>query len=98
MAEKAQAVARKGQTAAGQVQEGHSSACRRKETPQVQAWYSCPLRDPQVPKVDGAADQEAPISKVGERDCPRLKRKVEFCQWGNPGTAGGSGGLSCWPI
>ena len=35
---------------------------------------------------------------VGEGDCPGLKRKVEFCQWGNPGTAGGSGGLSCWPI
>ena len=78
MAEKAQAVAGEGQTAVGQVQEGHSSACRRKETPQVQAWYSHPPRDPQVPKVDGAVDQEAPISKVGERDCPGLKGRLNF--------------------
>ena len=84
----------------GQVplQEGHSSACRRKETSQVQVWYSCPPRDLQVPKINRVADQEAPIPEVGEGDCPGLQVKAELCQWGNPGTAGGSGGLSCWPI
>ena len=85
----------------GQVplQEGQSSACRRrKETLQVQAWYSCPLRDLQVSKINGVADQKAPIPEVGEGDCPGLQVKDELCQWGNPGTAGGSGGLSGWPI
>ena len=103
--EKAQAIAGEGQTAevtaAGQVplQEGHNSACRRrKETSQVQAWYSCPPRDPQVPKIDRVADQKTPIPEVGEGDCPGLQVEAELCQWGNPGTAGGSGGLSCWPI
>ena len=104
LAEKAPAIAGEDQTAevtaAGQVppEEGHSSACRRKETSQVQAWYSCPPRDSQVPKVNRVADQEAPIPEVGERDCPGLQVEAELCQWGNPGTAGGSRGLSCWPV
>ena len=64
----------------------------------IQAWYSSPPRNLPISEVHRAADQEAPISKVGEGDCPGLERKAEFCEWGNPGTAGGSGGLSFWPI
>ena len=77
LAEEAHTVAGEGQTvevtAAGQGQEGHSPACRREEeASQVQVWYSRPPRNPQVPKIDGAADQEAPVQEVGERDCPGL--------------------------
>ena len=39
-----------------------------------------------------------PFQRLVREIAQDLKRKVEFCQWGNPGTAGGSGGLSCWPI
>ena len=38
----------------------------------IQAWYSIPLRNPPIPEVHRAADQEAPVPEVGERDCPGL--------------------------
>ena len=69
-------------------------AGRSEEATKIQAWYSSPLRNPPISEVHRAADQEAPISKAGEGDCPGLERRAEFCQWGNPGTAEGSGGLS----
>ena len=31
-----------------------------------------------------------PISKASERDCPGHEGEAELCQWGDPGTAGGS--------
>ena len=46
----------------------------------IQAWYSGPLRNLLISEVHRAADQEAPISKVGEGDCPGLERRAEFCQ------------------
>ena len=87
-----------GQTGQATLKEGHSTADRSEEATKIQAWYSGPLRNLPISEVHRAADLEASISKVGEGDCPGLERKAEFCQWGNPGTAGGSRGLSCWPI
>ena len=86
------------QTGQATLKEGHSTAGRSEETTKIQAWYSGPPRNPLISEVYRAADQEAPVSKVGEGDCPGLERRAKFCQWGNLGTAGGSGGLSCWPI
>ena len=98
MAEEPQAVARAGQTGQATSQEGHSSANRSEEAMLIQAWYSSPPRNLPIPEVHQAADQEAPVSEVGERNCPGSPVGTEFCQWSNPGAAGGSRGLPCWPI
>ena len=87
-----------GQTGQATLKEGHSTAGKTEETLKIQAWYSGPLRNPSISEIYRAADQEAPVSEVGEGDCPGPEKKTEFCQWGNLGTTGGSGGLSCWPI
>ena len=79
-----------GQTGQATSEEGCSTAGRTEEATQVQAWHRGPLRDSPVPEIDQATDQEAPIPKAGERDCPGHEGEAELCQWGNPGTAGGS--------
>ena len=79
-----------GQTGQATSEEGSSTASRTKEATQVQAWYRDPPRDSLVPEINRATDQEAPIPKAGERDCPGHEGEAELCQWGNSGTAGGS--------
>ena len=71
-----------GQTGQAASKEGHSTAGRTEETLKIQAWYSGPLRNSPISEVYRAADQEAPISKVGEGHCQGLERETEFCQEG----------------
>ena len=46
-----------------------------------------------IPEIDRVTNKEAPFPEAGARDCPGHEGKTELCQWGNPGTAGGSGGI-----
>ena len=39
-----------------------------------------------------------PFQRLVREIAQDLKGRLNFCQWGNLGTAGGSGGLSCWLI
>ena len=66
--------------------------------PKKPHWYRpgtvalCEIR--RFPEVNEATNKEAPIPEAGAGDCPRHERKAELCQWGNPGTAGGSRSVS----
>ena len=63
------------------------------QTGAPKAWYCGPPQNLPIPEVYRTINKEAPFPEAGARDCPGHEGETELCQWGNPGTAGGSGGI-----